>query len=179
MKNLPINLKIAGTLIVLLLLFSGFKSIYNTTVGLYNSTKELQLSYDKVVQKQISNYDGYYLAFQDKQTNANINKETFIQVTDIIMSNRKDGLNLSWKWVQENQQISYEEFTYFYKQLDSFITERYLDNMNIEQQKQSIIQQHNLLLSTYPNNIINRFLDIQKLEYKAGYISNNTKDKFK
>lgn len=179
MKNLPVQIKLVLAFIVVAILVSVVNKAYVSTVGLFNTTKESQLSYDKVVQEQVSNYDGYYQAFIDKQTNANINKETFIQVTDIIMSRRADGQNVSWKWLQENQQIPYEEFTVFYKELSAFISERYKDNMIIEQQKQEIVQQHNLLLSKYPNNIINKALDINKLTYKAGYISDYTKNKFK
>ena len=73
--------------------------------------------------KQITNWDGYYNIFIDKSKNANINKETFIEVTNIVMSARKDSQNLAWKWNQENQNIPFEEFTYFYKELSSFISE--------------------------------------------------------
>lgn len=139
----------------------------------------LQLSYNKINQEQVSNYDGYYLTFNDKRINANINKDAFIEVTNIIMTNRKDGQNVAWKWMQENQQIPYNEFTSFYKELSSFISERYQDNMLIEKNKQIIVKDHNLLISTYPNNLFNKILDINPLIYKAGYISNETKSKFK
>ncbi len=179
MKKLPLQVKIIIAVIVVMLFISGLGKIYTATVTLYNSTKELQLSYDKICQEQISNYDGYYLTFTDKQSNANINKETFMEVTNIIMSNRKDGQNVAWKWTHENQQIPYEEFTVFYKELSSFISIRYEDNMRVERSKQGIAQQHNLMLVKYPNNIINRVLDIAPVNYKAGYISESTKLKFK
>ncbi len=183
MKNLPIQIKILIGVVITLIIISTISSvtglIYSTTVNLYNSSKELQLSYDKITQEQVTNYDGYYLAFVDKQENANINKETFITVTDIIMSNRRDGQNLAWKWCTENQQIPYHEFTAFYKELSSFISERYQDNMRVERVKQDIVQKHNLLISRWPNNYINRYLQIKELQYKQGYISEITKQKFK
>ncbi len=178
MKSLPIHIKILLWAISAMVVFSFIGKTYDLFVGIYNSTKELSLSYDKTVQEQVSNYDGYYLAFTDKQQNANINKETFVQVTNIIMSNRKDGQSVAWKWTQENQQIPYSEFTIFYKELSSFITERYQDNMQIERTKQFIVQKHNLLIDRFPNNIINRFLHIKHLEYKVGYLSEETKAKF-
>lgn len=179
MKNLPIQIKFLIGIIIVSLIFGTLSSIFNCGVELYNKSKELSLSYNKIVQEQISNYDGYYLTFIDKQTNANINKETFVNVTNIIMSNRKDGEHVSWKWVQENQQIPYEEFTIFYKELSQFISERYQDNMRIEREKQNIVNQQNLLLSLFPNNVVNHFLNIPNLQYKAGYISDITKSKFK
>lgn len=179
MKNIPIQFKILIGIVILIVIISLFTKLYNSFVSLYNNTKELELSYNKISQEQISNYDGYYLMFMDKQEITKINKETFIEVTDIVMSNRKDGINVAWKWTQENQQIPYEEFTIFYKQLYSFISERCQDNMSIERSKQSIVQYHNLLLSKYPNNLYNKVLKIEFLVYKPGYISNSTKNKFK
>jgi hypothetical protein len=179
MKDLPIQIKIVFILLIVVILLTPIYKTYNSTITLYNDNKELEFSYVKLTQEQISNYDGYYLAFTDKQANANINKETFIQVTHIIMNNRKDGQNVAWKWMQENQQIPYHEFTYFYKELSAFISIRYADNMKIERSKQCIIQQQNLLLSKFPNNVINKFLKIELMNYKAGYISETTKSKFK
>ncbi len=179
MKNLPIHIKFLIGAIILVLLSSMIGGCYDKSVNLYNSTKTLNLSLDNITQQQVSNYDGYYNTWIDKQSNANINKETFVLVTDIIMSNRRDGENVAWKWMQENQQIPYSEFTKFYADLSIFITERYADNMLIERKKQDIVQQHNLLLVTYPNNIINNILGIKPLVYKAGYISEFTKQRFK
>ena len=137
------------------------------------------MAYNKKVQEQITNYDGYYLAFTEKQQNADVSKEVFLKVTGIIMENRKDGEGVAWKWLQENQQIPYHEFTYFYKELSSFISARYADNMKIERDKQDLARQHNTLLVTFPNTLYNRFLNIQPLKYKFGYVSEATRHKFK
>jgi hypothetical protein len=177
--KLPIQVKLVVIVLLVAFCYSTINSLYNSSIELYNKTKEYSLSYDKVTQEQISNYDGYYQVFMDKQTNANISKETFLVVTNIIMSNRKDGQSVAWKWLQENQQIPYNEFTDFYKDLSSFIRERYEDNMQIERNKQGIVNSHNLLISTYPNNIINKWLNIQPLVYKYGFITDSTKQRFK
>lgn len=178
--KLPIQIKILIISIISLLIIGNIMSTYNSCTELYNKTTTIRLSNDALIQKQRTNYDGYYQIFVDKQVNANINKETFIEVTNIIMSNRKDGQNLSWKWVSENQQIPYEEFTVFYKELSAFISERYQDNMAIEREKQEVVRKHNLLISIYPNNLLNKyFLGIDKLVYKEGYVSEFTKNKFK
>ncbi len=172
MKNLPIHVKILFAVVIFFIIKS---CTYNPMVELYNLSKSYELEYNSVVQKQITNYDGYYQAFTDKQANANINKEVFVQVTNIIMSNRKDGQTVAWKWVTENQQIPYEEFTIFYKELSAFISERYKDNMIIEEQKQSIAQRHNFIIAKYPNNMFNYFIGIDPILYKAGYVSESTK----
>lgn len=178
MKNLPIQFKILLFVVIIFGTISLIKSTISPGIELYNNSKEIELKYNEVSQNQITNYDGYYLAFIAKQENANINKETFIKVTEIIMTNRKDGENLAWKWSQENQQIPYEEFTSFYRELSAFITERYFDNMKIEREKQALVQSHSKLLQTFPNNFYNKFIDIQPLKYKAGFISNKTKKMF-
>jgi hypothetical protein len=180
MKNLPIQVRIILTIVVIGLLYSGITKVVNPGVDLYNNTKTLALGYDKIVQEQVTDYDGYYLAFIDKQKNADVvGKDLFLKVTSIIMSNRKDGENLAWKWVSENQHIPYEEFTIFYKELSNFISERYEANRLIESKKQSIVQQHNTLLQTFPNNIYNKVLHVEPLVYTFGYVSSETKVKFK
>jgi hypothetical protein len=178
-KIMPLQIKILIAILVCFLITRVVNYTYNSSVDLYNKSKQYALSYEKVKQEQISNYDGYYNTFIDKQDNANINKETFLYVTNIIMSNRKDGEQLSWKWVTENQQIPYNEFSDFYIDLSNFIRERYADNMQIERNKQALVNSHNLLISTYPNNIINKWLNIQPLTYEFGFISKETKQKFK
>lgn len=164
MKNIPTQIKIVLVLAVVLLLV-------NTTaplISLHNNTNTLKFKLERVERKQATNWEGYYNIFIDKSKNTEINKETFIEVTNIIMFARKDGQNLAWKWNQENQNIPFEEFTYFYKELSSFISERYFDNMKIEQEKQEIVEQHNLMLNTFPNNIYNKVLNVEPLKYTKG-----------
>lgn len=175
MKNIPIQAQIFIALLAAFIVYNTVVLIIGPGVDLYNNTKKLELSLNKMSQKQVSNYDGYYLAFIAKTNNASINQETFLQVTSIIMENRRDGENVAWSWSQENQQIPYEEFSVFYKELSSFITERYKDNMLLEEAKQSIVEQHNTLLLTFPNTFYNSFLSIKPLVYEVGYISAETK----
>ena len=176
MKNIPTQIKLILALVVILFLAN---MVVTPLTTLYNKSNSFKFALEKVERKQITNWDGYYNIFIDKSKNANINKETFIEVTNIVMSARKDSKNLAWKWNQENQNIPFEEFTYFYKELSSFISERYNDNMEIEQEKQEIVEQHNLMLSTFPNNIYNKVLSITPLEYKQGYVTEETKNRFK
>lgn len=179
MKNIPTHLKVIIGILAFLIIIGGVQSVVSPGVNLYNATTKVSLDYDAKVQEQISNYDGYYNAFMDKQQNANINKETFIEVTNIIMQHRQDGQNLAWKWLQENQNIPYSEFTQFYKELSVFISERYADNMRIEREKQQLVRQHNEMLKIFPNNVYNSWLDIEPLKYQAGYISDSTRQRFK
>jgi len=180
MKKLPIQIRIVIILLSVIIIYQLVTSITKPSINFYNTTKNLELSYNQKVQEQITNYDGYYLAFIDKQKNADVvGKDLFIKVTEIVMSNRKDGQSIAWKWVQENQNIPYNEFTDFYRELSSFISERYSANMVVEKEKQNIVRTHNALLATFPNNVFNKFIGVKPLIYKFGYVSDNTKNVFK
>lgn len=176
--KLRTKLKIVAFVLILIVLSNVFTTIYSGSKNLYNTSIVYNGEYIQARDEQVALFDAKYLAFQSKTDLASINKETFITVTQIIMSNRKDGENLSWKWVSENQQIPYSEFTVFYKELTAFVTEQYESLLSIEKRKQSIVAQHNIMIKTYPNNIYNWFIKIKPIEYSFGYISDSTKSKF-
>jgi len=173
--KLPISVKIVIALLCVGIVYSLFSSLVTNVAKVYNTSVTYKLEYDKLVEAQITTYDNYYIAFKEKSSIANINKETFVQVTNIIMQARTDGQNVSWKWVHENQNIPYEEFTKFYSELSSFTTQRFAENNVIELQKQEVVKQHNLLLTTFPTILYNHFLKIKLLEYKKGFVSQETK----
>ena len=95
------------------------------------------------------------------------------------MENRKDGQNLTWKWLQENQQIPYEEFTKFYTDLSDFITSQRKGYFDIEKVCQSIANQNNTLLDTFPNNIYNKALRLERIKFEYGFTSDSTENVFK
>lgn len=174
----PIQLKIIIALIVVLFVYSFSKMLYVNVTTFYNTEKSYQLNYAQLEQNQITTFDNNFLIFEEKYGIADINKETFVKVTEIIMSSRKDGQNVAWKWMHENQQIDYNEFTKFYTDLSNFTAERYKENNSIERQKQEIAKMHNFLISTFPGIIYNYFFKFEKLQYKEGFISNETKALF-
>lgn len=70
---------------------------------------------------------------------------------------RKDGENVTWKWVQENQQIPFEEFTKFYTQLNEFIISKRNEYYNIEVECQKIAYENNKLLDIFPITFIIKY----------------------
>jgi hypothetical protein len=176
---MPKNIKIAILVVVLLITSSLIQNCYQNSKAMFNQSKTLELEYVSIENSQIVTWDSYYLNFQEQNENVKLTKEGFIELAQIVMSSRKDGQNLAWKWVQENQNIPFEEFTYFYKQLSGFISQRFNENLAIENRKLAIVQQQNLLISTFPNTMYNWFLNIKPLKYKVGFISEQTKQKFK
>ncbi len=170
-------LLIVGVIIMATLL-GAIGDVYKSSVGLYNTSVGIKLDYQQKEQELVSFYDAKYLTYVKKENIVNLNKDVFIAVTSLIMSNRKDGEALVWKWVQENQQIPYEEFTLFYKDLSNFVESQYGGVFEIEKQKQLLANQHNKMITTYPNNIYNSFLKIPPLKYNYGYISESTRKLF-
>ena len=152
-NKIPTHIKIIIVLVMITFLLNLVSKSYDKVENIYNTTTTLKQEYNAVSQKQVTNYDGYYEMFVDKYEISTLNEETFLHTTEIIMNNRRDGQNVAWKWVSENQQIPYEEFTIFYKNLTDFVL--------------------------FPNNLINKVLRISPLVYKSGNITNTTKNKFK
>lgn len=176
--KLKTKLIVLISIIVLVASCNSLRGVYDSSVSLYNTTASLKLQYQQKQQELIAFFDAKYLAFTKKDSIAGFNKDVFITVTTIIMSNRKDGENLAWKWVHENQQIPYEEFTSFYHDLSDFVDEQYGGLFDIEKQKQLIVNQHNRILILFPNNIINHYLKIQPLVYSFSYLSDSSRKLF-
>lgn len=95
------------------------------------------------------------------------------------MENRKDGANLTWKWIHENQNIDYNEFTKFYSELSAFITKQRAGYFAIEKECQSISNQNNTMLDTFPNNLYNKFLKCNRIKFEYGFTSDSTENVFK
>ena len=82
------------------------------------------------------------------------------------------------KFVQENQQIPYEEFTKFYADLSNFITSQREGYFNIEKECQLISNKNNTLLDTFPNNLYNKVLGCEKIKFEYGFTSDSTQAVF-
>ena len=173
--KLPIHIKIFIAVVMFLIVYSAAKLAFSTGVDIFNKTTEYRFDYDRLVEYQVTTFDNNYLIFKDKSNITNLNKETFIKVTEIIFSARTDGEKVAWKWVHENQQVDYNEFSKFYSDLSQFTKERFTENNAIEAQKQKIVQSHNLLITTFPGNVYNHYLKIKPLTYSRGFITAETK----
>jgi len=158
--------------VICLNFYSSAKFIYNKSV-IYHNT------YNQKVEEKLGFYDKLWKTYLQKEKITNLNKETFIQVTSLIMENRKDGSNLAWKWVHENQNIPYEEFTVFYRDLSTFIESQREQYFNIEKECQKIANQNNTLLDTLPNNLYNKVIDCKHIKFEYGFLSDSTNSVFK
>lgn len=154
-------------------------SCYNRYKNLYNGSLNYTTEYKRLCQGQVTTFDGYYLEYIDQKENASVNKEIFIEVSNIIMQNKKDGEQLAWKWVRETYNIPFEEFTIFYKNLSNFIAERYASMRDFEAKKQAVVKDHNYMINSFPNNVMNYFVGRDELEYSPGFVTDTTKNLFK
>jgi len=169
-----------GILLIFVVWFWGFgKGMLLSGAKMYNQSKLLHNAYTQKVEEKAGFYDKLWKTYLQKEKITNVNKETFIQVTKIIMENRKDGQNLTWKWVQENQQIPYGEFTKFYADLSDFITSQREGYFNIEKECQLIANRNNTLLDTFPNNIYNKVIGCERIKFEYGLLSDSTNNVIK
>lgn len=168
MRNLPIHIKVLIGLLIILMIISAIGKFSERMISFFNLNRSLEFEYTKLEQAQESTLDNNYMVFKEKSNIAGLNKETFVEVTKIIFAARTDSEYLAWKWVQENQQVNYEEFTKFYSDLSGFVQKQYGDNNAIELQKQEVVNKHNVSLNTFPGNLYNYFLNLKPLVYKRG-----------
>ena len=173
------KVKIAVIALVLILIaHSLFKPVYEGCKNVYNTSRVYHYQYEQKVQSKKGFYDKLWKTYIQKEQIAGLNKETFIEVTKLIMENRADGKNITWKWVSENQHIPYEQFSGFYADLSNFIEQQRDEYYGIEVQCQNIAQANNTLLDTFPNNMYNRFLKCEKIDFQYGFLSDKTDSVF-
>jgi hypothetical protein len=152
--------------------YTDGKIMYNTSIVYKNNLKQKE-------EARLGYYDNMWKTYMTKNSICLLNKETFIEVTRLMMEARKDGSGLAWKWVQENQNVPYHEFTKFYADLSTFIEDQRKGYYALELECQNIVRQQNILLDSFPNNIYNKVLNIQRLESKYGFLSDSTNKVFK
>lgn len=172
----PSSLKsfVIATSIACLIFAIPFKSI----IKLHNDVVKIENEYKQKTEEKIGYYDKLWKTYAQKESLAKVNKETFMEVSKILMENRKDGSNLSWKWVQENQPIPFSEFTSFYTDLSTFIESERKGYFELEKQSMELAKQNNTLLETFPNKLYNKFLGLKHIEYKYGFTSDSTNQVF-
>jgi hypothetical protein len=169
------------TLAIALLFVIGVSKVYKDSKVIYNQTVVYQNDYKQVAQEKETYYDNMWKSYKFKDNILKDNKATFIEVTKIIMEARsgyKDS-KVTWKWVNENQNIPFEEFSKFYSDLSAFVESQRAGYLKLELKSQAIANSNNTLLEILPNNIYNIFLKREKIEYKPGFTSTKTSEVFK
>lgn len=169
--------KVAG-LLVLLLLVIGASRFYKDSKVIYNQTVVYQNDYAQLSQEKETYYDNMWKSYTLKHNVLIENKATFIEVTKLIMDGRRDGEKLTWKWLQENQPVPYEDFSNFYVDLSQFVETQRAGYLALEVKSQNIAKANNILLQSFPNNIYNKVLNRTQIDYKPGFTSTKTQQIF-
>lgn len=169
---------ILTAIFMLFFIFAIGKNIVSTSIEIYNSNIEYVNQYEQKSTERKGYYDKLWKIYLQKSQITELNKDVFIQVTKSIMEGRSDGSQVAWKWVKENQQIPYNEFTKFYSDLSTFIASQREGYFDLEKQCMEIAKKNNTMLSTFPNNLYNKFLNCEKIKFNYGFTSSKTKTTF-
>lgn len=164
---------------LLILLFNLGKGVFKDSSTMYNKSIVYKYALNSKNQEKAGFYDKMWTTYGEKLKISNMNKDMFIQITKIIMENRADGKNLAWKWLQENQNIPFEQFTVFYTDLTDYITTQREGYYIIEKECIKIANENNAMLDTFPNNLYNKFIGCPKLNAEYGFLSVKTIETFK
>ena len=167
---------------IIILSILGFYKIIKPSISdsilIYNKSVQYKNLYKQKSDEKMGFYDKLWKVYLQKNQIAELNKDVFIEVTKIIMQGRADGDKVAWKWVQENQQIPYDQFTKFYADLSEFVFSQREAYFNIEKECMNIANQNNTMLDTFPNNIYNKVLKCEKIDFKYSFTSKKTKEIF-
>lgn len=159
-------------------LYKIIKPSISDSILIYNKSVQYKNLYKQKSDEKMGFYDKLWKVYLQKNQIAELNKDVFIEVTKIIMQGRADGDKVAWKWVQENQQIPYDQFTKFYADLSEFVFSQREAYFNIEKECMNIANQNNTMLDTFPNNIYNKILKCEKIDFKYSFTSKKTKEVF-
>lgn len=182
-KNTPSlkNMKLKTIIIWLIVIFSGIwitKKAIKKTSFIYNTSVVYNKNYDQVKNERIGYYDNMWKTYMTKEKIALMNKDVFIEVASLQLEARKDGSQVAWKWVQENTQIPYSEFTKFYSDLSNYIESKREGYYALEKKCMSIVTSHNMMIDTFPNNLWNKIVGRKHLEFNYGFTSDSTQKVF-
>lgn len=153
MKTFKYHIIIGFIIGVLFCVLSGYqtlKQFNNKNVIYVNEYKQLQ-------NKRDSFYDMLWNTFDTKSKVSGISKDVFIDITKVIMDSRKDGVNVTWKWLQENQNIDYNEYTKFYVDLSNYIESKRNEMYQIDLEVQTLVKNQNNFVMSWPNKFVNNY----------------------
>ena len=165
-------------ILAIFVLYNIIKPFITDSVAIYNKSVQYQNLYQQKNDEKLGFYDKLWKVYLQKNQIAELNKDVFIEVTKIIMQGRADGDQVAWKWVQENQQIPYAEFTKFYSDLSEFVFSQREAYFNIEKECMLIANQNNTMLDTFPNNIYNKILKCERIKFNYSFTSKKSKEVF-
>ena len=164
--------------IVLCLLWSLGGKITDKSKVIYNTSVVYNKQYAQKTSELAGFYDKMWKTYFAKDKVALMNKDVFIEVARLQTESRKDGSAVAWKWVHENTNIPYHEFTAFYKDLSNYIESQREAYNNLENQRIAIATAHNMLIDTFPNNVYNMVIGRNHIKFEYAMLSDSTNKVF-
>lgn len=128
------NIKKKWIVIPGIIILCWFISPIGAIIKLYNKNIEYTNQLDKQQYARKMFFDKLWKVYLQKYEICELNKNTFLEVTSMIMEH--DGAQVTWKWLQENQNIPYSEFTKFYSDLSGFVNGQREEYYKLEAWKQ-------------------------------------------
>lgn len=146
-----INIKKKWIVIPGIIILCWFISPIGAIIKLYNKNIEYTNQLDKQQYSRKMFFDKLWKVYLQKYEICELNKNTFLEVTSMIMEGRHDGAQVTWKWLQENQNIPYSEFTKFYGDLSGFVNGQREEYYKLEEACMETVRQQNSMLDSFPN----------------------------
>lgn len=163
MSNLKAALVIAA--IISITFFAWNQT--NKIIQFSNTEIDIRNKFEQLEQQRSSLFDKIYSEIPMLANIAIHNDSMFIKVVEIQMSGRKDGDNLTWKWLQEqNPTASYHEVSRFYENLTTVVSQNKQAFYNNEIELQNQVLSHKDLLTKFPGSLYNKIFDRTIIEYK-------------
>jgi len=160
-KKTIIRLSIIAGSIVMILMFVG------SCVSFSNQEARLQNTFKQKMNSRTAFYDKMWKTLSQKSQIALKNDSSFYRNVNAIMEGRKDSGKLFMKWVQEsNPNANYEAVGNLYSDLSRSV-EGQRDGFFMEEKMiQSVVLEHENLITTFPGTFWNIFLSRKSIEYK-------------
>lgn len=142
-------------------------SVGEKFVTFYNTEKQMATTYNEEVSNRVALLDKIAAKISGNAEITLKADSSFKEVIYTVMTNRKDGENLAWKWLQEsNPTASFSQIAIMYERLSNVVNESREEFYAQEKLLSKINQQHEAFLTTFPNNVYNYVLNEPRFTYK-------------
>lgn len=141
--------------------------IISTYASFNNKEQDLRTQFEMQMSNRMAFFDKMWKTIAQKGQIAVKNDSSFARNIAAIMDARKDGAQVTWKWIKEiNPNANYENVMALYADLSRTIESERNAFYERETTLSSIKQQHSKFLRSFPNNFYNIFMGRKELEYK-------------
>ena len=156
-----VRLSVAAVSVIMILMFIG------SFISFSNEEARLKNTFTQKMNERTAFYDKMWKTLSQKSQIAIKNDSSFYRNVNAIMEGRKDAGQLFMKWVQEsNPNANYNAVGDLYADLSRAV-EGQRDGFFMEEKMiQSVVLEHENLISTFPGTFWNIFLGRKSIEYK-------------